>query len=172
MEGYLGSHFHEIKFTLCLGSQELSLTPVNFFFFLFFLMFIFRERKKECKWGRGKEREGERESQAGSALSVHSPMQGLNSRTMRSYPELKSRVGSFTEPPRRPGPVNFLGSLGALAPSGRDGSSLSFPELHLLSPIQSSWSAHRFLFGATLPFHLCLQSAKTSCLRSQAFLKM
>ena len=40
--------------------------------------------------GRGRETGSERESQAGSALSVWSPMQGSNSRTMRSRPEPKS----------------------------------------------------------------------------------
>ena len=39
----------------------------------------------------GAEREGEKESQAGPALSAES-LWGSNSRTRRSWPELKSRV--------------------------------------------------------------------------------
>ena len=56
-------------------------------------MFIFerdREREYMQEQGRSREREGERESQAGSTLSVQSLMQGLNSQTVRSRPELKS----------------------------------------------------------------------------------
>ena len=49
----------------------------------------------------GAETEGERESQAGSALSAWSPMQGSNPRTVRSWPELKSEAQP-TEPPRCP----------------------------------------------------------------------
>ena len=44
-----------------------------------------------------KERWWKRESQAGSALSVQSPTQGSNSRTVRSRPELKSRVRRLTD---------------------------------------------------------------------------
>ena len=36
------------------------------------------------------EREGDTESEAGSRLSVHSPMQGPNPRTVSSWPEPKS----------------------------------------------------------------------------------
>ena len=43
-----------------------------------------------------RERERERESQAGSTLPVNSPMWGLNSGTARSWPELKSRVWRLT----------------------------------------------------------------------------
>ena len=42
------------------------------------------------------EREGERESQAGSPLLAQSPTWGLIPRTIRSWPELKSRVGHLT----------------------------------------------------------------------------
>ena len=52
---------------------------------LVFFKFIFeetdreteRERQRE-RVGRGREREGKRESQTGSALSVQSPVMGLN----------------------------------------------------------------------------------------------
>ena len=60
-------------------------------------MFIYvfqRERERENKLGA--EREGDRESQAGSMPSVQSPMQGSNPQTMRSWPELKSRVRGLT----------------------------------------------------------------------------
>ena len=42
-------------------------------------MFIYFERQREQR--RGRDREGKRESQAGSVLSVHSQIRGLNSRT-------------------------------------------------------------------------------------------
>ena len=43
------------------------------------------------------EREGERESQAGSSLSAQSSMRGSIPRTMRSWPELKSRARHLTD---------------------------------------------------------------------------
>ena len=43
--------------------------------------------------GGGAEREGDRESQTGSALSAQTPKWGSNSPTVRSCPELKPRVG-------------------------------------------------------------------------------
>ena len=56
------------------------------FLTVFFLMFIYfeRERASLCMWLGGAEREGERESQAGSALSAQSLMRGPNSQTVRS----------------------------------------------------------------------------------------
>ena len=50
----------------------------------------------------GAEREGDRESQAGRALTAVSPMRGSNSRTVRAGPELKSDAPP-PEPPRAPG---------------------------------------------------------------------
>ena len=58
-----------------------------------FIFFILREgerEKRECMGERQRERE--RESRAGSMLSVQSPMQGLIPWTMRSLSELKSRI--------------------------------------------------------------------------------
>ena len=52
-----------------------------------FIYFWERESRGET------EREGDRESQAGSALRAQRPTHGLNSGIARSWPELKSRVG-------------------------------------------------------------------------------
>ena len=46
--------------------------------------------------GVGAEREGEKESQAGSVLSAHILMRGSDSQIMRARPEPKSRVGHLT----------------------------------------------------------------------------
>ena len=62
-------------------------------------MFIFG---RECKWGKvEREREEDRGPEADSVLTAEIPMRGLNSRTVRSCPELKSDAQP-TEPPRRP----------------------------------------------------------------------
>ena len=63
-------------------------------------LFIYLEKIETGRAGEG-QREGERESQAGSQLSVQSPTRGSNSRTMRPWPEPKPRVGCLTAPPRR-----------------------------------------------------------------------
>ena len=50
------------------------------FFVIFFLrLFIYFERDRDSASRVGAEREGDRESQADSALSARSPMRGLNS---------------------------------------------------------------------------------------------
>ena len=57
-------------------------------------MCIYFERKKACtEVGEGQR---ERESQAGSSLSAQSPVWGLISQTMRSWPELISRARHLT----------------------------------------------------------------------------
>ena len=62
------------------------------------LIYLFILREKESKCGRDREREGERESQAGSAQSVWSLTRGSNSTShTRSCPELKPRVTCFTD---------------------------------------------------------------------------
>ena len=75
-------------------SSLLSLSLPHFFLkFIYF--FILREREhvsKHAQVGWGAKREGDRESQVGSSPSTQSPMWGSNSRTMRSWLELKSRV--------------------------------------------------------------------------------
>ena len=66
-------------------------TPLLFFFFklkkIFFVLslflFILRGRERAREQGRGRER-GEKESQAGSALSAQSPTWGLIPQTLRS----------------------------------------------------------------------------------------
>ena len=65
----------------------------------------------ECDWGRDREREGEGESQAVSELSVQSPTWSLNSRTLRSWPELKSRVEHLTDWTTQAAPGNYYLSL-------------------------------------------------------------
>ena len=59
---------------------------------LFKFIFILREIAS----GVGEAGQREWESQAGSALSTQNPVQCPNPRTMRSWPELKSRVGRLT----------------------------------------------------------------------------
>ena len=61
-------------------------------------MYLFWERERERSSGGGAERERERErnSQAGSALSAQSLTHGLNSQTVRSWPEPKARVRRLT----------------------------------------------------------------------------
>ena len=68
--------------------------PLETFLLKFIYLFWERERDRICKRGSGRE-EGYRESQAGSTLPVQSQMQSLNSGTMRSWPEPKSRAPSL-----------------------------------------------------------------------------
>ena len=56
----------------------------DLFFFKFIYLFWEKENGRESEWGRGREREGEKESQVGSILSAQRPTQGLNPGTMRS----------------------------------------------------------------------------------------
>ena len=78
-------------------TKDMNARPSIFFNVYFFLreFYLFWMR------GGGAEREEDRESEAGSALSAQSPMRGLNSQTTGSWPELKSDA-SPTEPPRQP----------------------------------------------------------------------
>ena len=59
-------------------------------------MFIYLFRECPCTNRTGPEREGERESQAASTLSVQSPTRDSSS-WMRSWPELKSEVRHLTD---------------------------------------------------------------------------
>ena len=69
------------------------------FIYLFWERERDREREEESseEKGRGRERERDRESQAVSMLSAQSLMWGLIPRTMRSWPDLKARVGRLTD---------------------------------------------------------------------------
>ena len=72
-----------------------------------------RERERENKQGRSREKETQNPKQApGSKLSAQSPEPGvgLNSRTARSRPELKSDAQP-TEPPRRLFIQNFYAAF-------------------------------------------------------------
>ena len=78
-----------------------------FFMFIYFERDMGRERGRTS--GRGADREGDTESQAGTMLSVQTWTQGRISRTVRSRPEPKPRVGCLTnEPPRCPEPTLFF----------------------------------------------------------------
>ena len=69
----------------CLDSWSSTPTSVCFYFYLFKCLFIyFRESERETASGGGAEREGERESTAGSERSAQSPTWGSNPRTVRS----------------------------------------------------------------------------------------
>ena len=70
---------------------------VSLQFFFFFL----RERKRTCMCEQGWGREGGRGSEAGSVLTAVNPMRGLNSWTVRSWPEPKSDA-QLTEPLKCP----------------------------------------------------------------------
>ena len=70
-----------------------------FFFFLFFFMFSYFREKEHTRvhssTGEGLEREGDRESHAGSTLLAQSMTPGSNSQSSRSWPEPKWRVGRW-----------------------------------------------------------------------------
>ena len=74
----------------------------GFLFCFVFKVYLFILRKTASEQGRG-EREGDRESQAGSALSVKSLMRGLNPWTVRSYLSQNQKSDAQpTEPSRCP----------------------------------------------------------------------
>ena len=86
---------HNWHITLC---RSLRYTSFSFFF----LMFVYFERETEHSWGQGRERGRHRIwSRHQAELSAQSQMQGLNSRAVQSWPELKSDT-QLTEPPRCP----------------------------------------------------------------------
>ena len=62
-------------------------------------MYFERESIRVCmhEWGRSRKRERGRESQASSMLSGQSLMRNSISQTMRSGPELRSRVGCLRD---------------------------------------------------------------------------
>ena len=78
------------------------LTAYLFFFFLTFFYLFLRQGETEHEQGRVRERETQNLKQApGSEPSAQSPPRGSNSRTARSWPELKSDAEP-TKPPRHP----------------------------------------------------------------------
>ena len=78
---------------LCDSShQGLTLFPYAFFFF----KFMYFERETERAGAEERQREKERENPK-LALSVRSPMWGLNSQTVRSRPEPRPRVRCLTD---------------------------------------------------------------------------
>ena len=98
-------HFHN---NWCFTSFHLLVTCISLVvctFSLLFLfvsfsitcLFIYLERERENEWGRGRKKGRERESQAGSTLSVQTPTWDSNSWTMKSWPELKSRMRQLTD---------------------------------------------------------------------------
>ena len=77
--------------------NHLDISFVHSFFFnfkKFFKVIHFWERESQSMSQGGAEREGERESQAGSALSAQSLMQGLNSQSHEivAWTKIKSHV--------------------------------------------------------------------------------
>ena len=74
------------------------------YIFNFYLFFFFERERQQAREG---QREKERESQAGSILSVQSPVRGLNSWTVRSRPEPKPTVRRLTDR-ATPAPLSFL----------------------------------------------------------------
>ena len=82
-------------------------TQAPLIFFLTFIYFWDRERQSMNRGGAEREKETQNQKQApGSEPSAQSPTQGSNSRTVRSWPELKSDALP-TEPPRRPPNLYF-----------------------------------------------------------------
>ena len=70
------------------GDDRNQFLLTNVLVFLMFICLFLKERESR--------EEGERETQAGSALSAQNLTQSSNSGTMRSYPEPKPRVGRLT----------------------------------------------------------------------------
>ena len=79
--------------SICLSSV------LTFLFFNLLKNVYFWDRERASNWGKGRERVGDRRSEAGSALTAESPMWGLNLQMVRSWPKPKSRVWCLTEPP-------------------------------------------------------------------------
>ena len=96
-----------VLFALSLQTGFCHLMSHHFFLFCCLFkqcLFIFereRERDKVRTSQGGAERGGDRESEAGAALTAQIPMWGSHSRTTRSRPALKSDA-YLAEPPRCP----------------------------------------------------------------------
>ena len=74
-----------------------SASGLSFIIIILKFIYLFWERQREQEQGSGRERGGERESQAGSMLAVQSLMQGSIPQTVRSWPEWKLRVGHLSD---------------------------------------------------------------------------
>ena len=70
-------------------------------FFFFFLINVHSFWRERASGGRA-EKEGDRGSKAGSALTAANPMLGLNSRTVRSSPDPKPEAQPTKPPPQLP----------------------------------------------------------------------
>ena len=93
--------FRKAPFRIKLGHHvETHLGSFISFYFqllgIFKKYFLFFERKRASMSRGGAERDGDRGSKAGSVLTASSPVWGLNSWTMRSQVELRSRVRRLT----------------------------------------------------------------------------
>ena len=91
-------YLFELVFSFSLGKYpvvEILEHMIILFKKKIFFKFIHFERDRVS--GGGTEEEGERESQAGSTLTVQSPMEGLNPRNVRLWPELKPRIRRLTD---------------------------------------------------------------------------
>ena len=102
-------------------------------------MFIYSFCNRLREQGRGAEKEGEGESQAGSALSVWCPKWDSESLNVRSWPELKPRVRYLTCWATQV-PIYFS----ILMPI------LNYPNWNLIS---MSWNNIRWVLYVTLLFH-------------------
>ena len=80
---------------VCLPFLDLRINSARRWAVSIFFKFIYFERERGREGGA--DREGERESQAGSTLPAQSPTWGSNLRTLRSRPEPRSRVGRSTD---------------------------------------------------------------------------
>ena len=79
--------------TCSISQRYLCINHIFFkIWFIYFLNIYLFLRENAHKQGKGgeREREGERESKAGSVLTAESLMWGLNPQTTKSWPELKS----------------------------------------------------------------------------------
>ena len=74
--------------SLCV-SLPLPLPPTLSLFLIFFNVYLFLKQRESMNRG-GAEREGDRGSEMGPVLTAESLMRGLNSQTMRPWPEPKS----------------------------------------------------------------------------------
>ena len=90
---FSGSLMYQNVFVFAFRTTLGSFLP----FFFLKCIYLFWERQRQCEQGSGREREGDRESKEGLAPATQTPVWGLNSRTVRSWPKPKSVVGCSTD---------------------------------------------------------------------------